>query len=103
MASRSWFFPLDFIKFGTRAMVTQYNSRRATAVPRPVDEATGVTLTRTQSRAGSIHASLYSNRTSFLTKAQRKVGLKKGTTINQSELRRVASHQVAATGSTLMR
>lgn len=96
---------MDFIKFGTRALIARYNKSRGKTGPPTVeiDEATGLRLTRTTSRAQSIHASLYSNRTSFLAKATRKVGLRKGTTINQNELRRVGSHQVQKTGTALAR
>lgn len=54
-----WFFPLDFVKFGVRALVGMWNRRRAAkaGAQHPVE---GVPMSRTQSR----HESLYSNRTS---------------------------------------
>ncbi|KAI7943936.1 hypothetical protein MJO28_011464 [Puccinia striiformis f. sp. tritici] len=44
---------------------------------------------------------LYSNHATWINRAQRRVGLKKGTTINPTELHRVSSHQARATGAAL--
>lgn len=65
-----WFFPLDLIKFGMRALITKYNAGRALRAPPAVDDQ-GVPLARTQSRAASIHESMYGNRVSFIKRAQR--------------------------------
>ncbi|GAA5946456.1 hypothetical protein JCM3775_003682 [Rhodotorula graminis] len=48
-----WFFPLDFVKFGVRALVRMYNTRRGKHAQgiKPVD---GVPITRTQSRHESL-------------------------------------------------
>jgi len=101
-----WFFPLDLIKFGVRFAIKSWNARKGDGPPnaqKRIDAATGIPLVRTQSRAASIHESLYSNRVSFLTRAQRKVGLKKGTSIDPNELRRVGSLQARTAGATLQR
>jgi len=96
-----WFFPLDLIKFGVKAFIRRRQANKP--LDAKIDQATGVPLTRTTSRAASIHESMYSNRVSWLTKQQRKMGLKKGTTIDANELRRVGSHQAKQTGATLQR
>ncbi|GAB00025.1 uncharacterized protein L969DRAFT_96638 [Mixia osmundae IAM 14324] len=62
-----WFPVLDGIKFGTRALINAYNARRAKrpqSIKHQEDE-NGVPLTRTTSRA----ASMYSNRTTFLSRS----------------------------------
>lgn len=97
-----WFLPLDGIKFGIKFGVRRWNAARGTS-PTAIKPVPGVKLSRTTSRAASIHGSLYSNRTSFLSRAQRSVGLKKGTRIDATELRRVGSHQVRSTGDALQR
>lgn len=68
-----WFFPLDLIKFGMRALIGMYNAKRGKGPGQPIKhiDGEGVPITRTQSR----HESLYSNRVSFIQKAQRSVGL----------------------------
>ncbi|KAG0145691.1 hypothetical protein CROQUDRAFT_45420 [Cronartium quercuum f. sp. fusiforme G11] len=99
-----WFFPLDLIKFAVKYSIKAYNAKRGVGPQplKPLDE-NGVPLTRTQSRAASIHESLYSNHATWIKKAQRKVGLKKGTTIDPTELRRVSSHQARVTGAALQK
>jgi len=64
--------------------------------------AAGVPLTRTQSRAASVHESLYSNRVSFIQRAARKVGLGK-VSMKPEELQRFSSIQAARAGQTLAR
>jgi len=61
-----WFFPLDFVKFGVRALVRMYNTRRGKHAQgcKPVD---GVPITRTQSR----HESRISSRDVKLRRAGR--------------------------------
>lgn len=61
---------------------------------KPVD---GVPMTRTQSR----HESLYSNRTSFLRRAQRSVGLGRKVSVTNADLQRFGSHQAASAGAQL--
>ncbi|GAA5856636.1 hypothetical protein JCM9279_006014 [Rhodotorula babjevae] len=86
-----WFFPLDFVKFGVRALVRMYNTRRGKHAQgiKPVD---GVPITRTQSR----HESLYSDRTSLLRRAQNLVGLGKKVSVSQAELQRFVAERLPA-------
>ena len=65
--------------------------------------AEGVPMTRTQSRAASIHESLYSNRVSFIRRAARKVGFGQKISMKPEELQRFSSIQAARTGSVLAR
>ena len=65
--------------------------------------ASGVPLARTPSRVASIHESLYSNRTSFITRAVRKVGFGGKVHMKPDELRRLSSIQTQQTGHTLAR
>lgn len=71
-----WFLPLDLIKFAMKASVIKYlRDRRMRQIAADVRASTGeIPLTRTQSRAASVHESLYSNRVSFIKRAARKVG-----------------------------
>lgn len=63
----------------------------------------GVPMTRTQSRAASIHESLYSNRVSFIKRAARKVGFGGRISMKPEELQRFSSIQAQRTGQTLAR
>lgn len=65
--------------------------------------ATGVPITRTQSRAASIHESLYSNRVSFIKRAARKVGFGQKISMKPEELQRFSSIQAQRVGATLAR
>lgn len=100
-----WYIPLDWIKFGMKATVIKYLRARHEAAQRAetAAEAGGVPLTRTQSRAASIHESLYSNRVSFIRRAARRVGLGGKIHVKPDELRRFSSIQAAQTGQTLAR
>jgi H+-transporting ATPase len=72
-----WFFPLDLIKFAMKATVIKYiRERREKKAADELRKSQGgeIPLVRTQSRAASIHESLYSNRVSFLQRAAKKVG-----------------------------
>ncbi|KAJ8291311.1 ATPase 4, plasma membrane-type [Rhodotorula toruloides] len=91
-----WFFPLDFVKFGVRAGVRAWNRRRG-KTPQAIKPVEGVPMTRTQSR----HESLYSNRTSFLRRAQRSVGLGRKVHVSNQDLQRFGSHQASASGAAL--
>lgn len=62
-----------------------------------------VPITRTTSRAASIHESLYSNRVSFIRRAARKVGFGGRVSIKPEELQRFSSQQIHTTGQTLAR
>ena len=65
---------------------------------------TGVPMTRTQSRAASIHESLYSNRVSFIKRAARKVGFGSNkVSIKPEEMQRFSTIQAKHVGQTLAR
>ena len=101
-----WFLPLDMVKFAMKATVIKYlRQRHEEKLHQEIASATeGVQMTRTQSRVGSIHESLYSNRVSFIKRAARKVGFgEKRVQMSQGELQRFASIQAAQTGKTLAR
>ena len=78
-------------------MVKAWNKRRGKG-PEAIKPVDGVPVTRTQSR----HESLYSNRVSFLKRAQRSVGLgNKKVNISQQELQRFSSRQATQSGAAL--
>lgn len=99
-----WFVPLDWIKFAMKVTVIKYlrNRRLEAAIKAPKTE-DGVPFTRTQSRAASIHESLYSNRVGFLRRAARKVGFGGRVSIKPEELQRFSSYQAQNVGQTLAR
>ncbi|KAF8342555.1 uncharacterized protein EI90DRAFT_3143353 [Cantharellus anzutake] len=96
-----WFFPLDLVKFAMKATVIKYLRRRRMAkIAKEVSQTSELQIYRTQSRA----ASLYSNRTSFLRRAVRKVGFGNNPPkMSEHELRRLASIQAQQSGATLAR
>jgi H+-transporting ATPase len=96
-----WFFPLDLIKFAMKATVIKHLRARRLRQQAAEGAATGgVPLTRTQSRA----ASLYSNRTNFLSRAARKVGFgSRAPRMTAGELERLGSIQAQVSGATLAR
>jgi H+-transporting ATPase len=96
-----WFFPLDLIKFAMKATVIKYLRNRRPLPVQPVTE--GVPMIRTQSRAASIHESLYSNRVSFIKRAARKVGFGGKISMKPEELQRFSSIQAQRVGATLAR
>jgi len=97
-----WFMPLDWIKFAMKATVIKsLRQRREREAAR--EAASGVPLVRTQSRAASIHESMYSNRVSFIRRAARKVGLGSKVSIKPEELSRFESLQTHRAGQTLAR
>ncbi|TCD67347.1 plasma membrane H+-ATPase [Steccherinum ochraceum] len=97
-----WFLPLDLIKFAMKATVIKWiRERHNNAVKAQTAE--GVPMTRTQSRAASIHESLYSNRVSFIRRAARKVGFGQKVSMRPEELQRFSSIQAQRTGATLAR
>ncbi|KAF8587212.1 plasma-membrane proton-e [Ramaria rubella] len=101
-----WFVPLDFIKFGMKATVIKFlRRRRQRMIAAEVRSASGgeVPLTRTTSRAASVHESMYSNRVSFIRRAARKVGFGGNVKMSGDELRRFSSMQAHQTGQTLAR
>ncbi|KAG5644206.1 hypothetical protein DXG03_008869 [Asterophora parasitica] len=97
-----WFIPLDWIKFAMKATIIKSLRRRREAAA--IAEATsGIPITRTQSRAASLHESLYSNRVSFIKRAARKVGFGGKVTMKPEELQRFSSIQAQRAGATLAR
>jgi H+-transporting ATPase len=100
-----WFIPLDWIKFAMKYTIIKRLRQRHEAAAHRVatSESDGVPITRTTSRAASIHESLYSNRVSFIKRAARKVGFGGRISIKPDELQRFSSHQVHSTGQTLAR
>lgn len=97
-----WFLPLDLIKFAMKATVIKWLRNRRLS-KEAAQASSGVPLTRTQSRAASIHESLYSNRVSFIKRAARKVGFGSKVSMKPEELQRFSSIQAQRTGATLAR
>ena len=96
---------MDLIKFAIKATIIKYLRERHERQLRQETSqtASGVPITRTQSRAASIHESLYSNRVSFLRRAARKVGFGQKISMKPEELQRFSSIQAARTGNVLAR
>ncbi|KAF9051686.1 ATPase [Panaeolus papilionaceus] len=97
-----WFIPLDWVKFAMDATVIKHLRERRLGKQRE-DVASGAPLERTPSRVASIHESLYSNRTSFLQRATRKMRIKKNVRVPPTELSRVSSIQTQRAGRVLAR
>ncbi|KAF8196039.1 plasma membrane H+-transporting ATPase [Pholiota molesta] len=97
-----WFIPLDWIKFAMKATVIKSLRQRHEAKAAH-EAAHGIPITRTQSRAASIHESLYSNRVSFIKRAARKVGFGSKISMKPEELQRFSSIQAQRVGATLAR
>lgn len=94
--------PLDWIKFAMKATIIK--SIRQRREDKMAHEASGgVPIARTQSRATSIHESLYSNRVSFIKRAARRVGLGGKVSVKPEELQRFSSIQAQRVGATLAR
>ncbi|EMD32183.1 ATPase [Gelatoporia subvermispora B] len=98
-----WFFPLDLIKFAMKATIIKSLRARHEAQLAQQTKQSGVPITRTQSRAASIHESLYSNRVSFIRRAARKVGFGQKVSMKPEELQRFSSIQAQRTGTVLAR
>ncbi|KAJ7082245.1 hypothetical protein B0H15DRAFT_994043 [Mycena belliarum] len=100
-----WFVPLDWIKFAMKATVIKYlrERRLAQQAAAPMMQGDGVPIVRTQSRAASIHESLYSNRVSFIKRTARKVGFGQKISMKPEELQRFSSIQAQRVGATLAR
>ena len=96
---------MDLIKFAMKATVIKYLRERHEASLRQETKqsASGVPITRTQSRAASINQSLYSNRTNFIRRAARQIGFGGRVRVKPEELQRFSSIQAAQTGATLAR
>jgi H+-transporting ATPase len=97
-----WFIPLDWIKFAMKATVIK-SLRQRRELKAVQEAATGVPMIRTQSRAASIHESMYSNRVSFIKRAARKVGFGAKISMKPEELQRFGSIQAQRVGQTLAR
>ncbi|KAL6299202.1 hypothetical protein BKA93DRAFT_742750 [Sparassis latifolia] len=101
-----WFLPLDWIKFAMKATVIKRiraRHERKLAEETQAAALAGVPITRTQSRAASVHESLYSNRVSFIRRAARKVGFGQKVSMKPDELQRFSSIQAQRAGATLAR
>ncbi|KAI6130637.1 hypothetical protein EDD16DRAFT_1796265 [Pisolithus croceorrhizus] len=98
-----WFIPLDWIKFAMKATIIKKMRERHSRAVAAAAAGTGLQITRTQSRAASIHESMYSNRVSFIRRAARKVGFGTKITVKPEELQRFSSIQAQRTGATLAR
>jgi H+-transporting ATPase len=106
-----WFLPLDLIKFAMKATIIK--SLRERQQRKALEEAQRQIaagdaepgLHRVQSRAASIHESLYSNRVGFIRRAARRVGFGGGKVVKMSntELQRFGSIQAHHAGQTLAR
>ncbi|KAH9924051.1 plasma-membrane proton-e [Fomitopsis serialis] len=100
-----WFVPLDWIKFAMKATIIKKlrNRHNAAMAEASIAQSSGVPMTRTQSRAASVHESLYSNRVSFIRRAARKVGFGTKVSMKPEELQRFSSIQAQRAGATLAR
>ncbi|KAG6888988.1 hypothetical protein C0992_006864 [Termitomyces sp. T32_za158] len=98
-----WFLPLDWIKFAMKATIVKRLRERQQRETQKQVQTTGVPITRTQSRAASVHESLYSNRVSFIKRAARKVGFGGKVSMKPEELQRFSSIQAQRAGATLAR
>ena len=84
-------------------VIKHLRQRRDLAAAAEAAVTTGIPIVRTQSRAASIHESLYSNRVSFIKRAARKVGFGAKVSVKPEELQRFSSIQAHRTGATLAR
>ncbi|PCH34978.1 plasma membrane ATPase [Wolfiporia cocos MD-104 SS10] len=99
-----WFMPLDWIKFAMKAtVIKKLRARHNAQIAQAAKSTGGVPVTRTQSRAASVHESLYSNRVSFIRRAARKVGFGGKVSMKPEELQRFSSIQAQRAGATLAR
>lgn len=99
-----WFLPLDLIKFSMKATVIKYlRERRMRIIATEIQKGGDIPLTRTTSRAASVHESMYSNRVGFIRRAARRVTGLGNIKMSGEELRRFSSIQAAQTGQTLAR
>ncbi|WWC62912.1 plasma-membrane proton-efflux P-type ATPase [Kwoniella dejecticola CBS 10117] len=95
-----WYFPLDAVKFFMKKTIIAALQRRKAkkAAVATVDE-NGERLQRTASR----HESLYSNRTSFLSRAANRLKGGAKISMSQNELQRFSSIQAQQSGAALTR
>lgn len=98
--SLMWLFPLDLVKFGIRKLVRSVRKSQLKRRNRHAEHEAEV------SRHASRHESLYASRTSFLKRAQRKIGFgKRGKRlhINEGEVARVSTIQTQQASRRLSR
>jgi H+-transporting ATPase len=95
-----WYFPLDLVKLLLKRTIIAYLQKRKArkTAPALVDE-NGEVLHRTASR----HESLYSNRTSFLSRATNRLRGGKKVSMSKNELSRFSSIQAQQSGAALQR
>ena len=84
-------------------VIKRLESRRLVLAQQAIAAGAPLPLARVPSRVASIHESLYSNRTSFIQRAARKVGFGGKVHMRAEELRRFSSVQTQQTGLTLAR
>lgn len=84
-------------------IIKKMRERHSRAKAAAAEQTGGVPITRTQSRAASLHESMYSNRVSFIRRAARKVGFGSKVSIRPEELQRMSTIQAQRTGATLAR
>ena len=84
-------------------VIKRLESRRLGLAQQAIAAGAPLPLARVPSRAASIHESLYSNRTTFIQRAARKVGFGGKVHMRADELRRFSSIQTQQTGLTLAR
>ena len=92
-----WYFPLDLVKFGLKKSIIAALQRRKAKKAGVVDA--GADLHRTASR----HESLYSNRTSFLSRAANRLKGGQKVSMSKNELQRFSSIQAQQSGAALQR
>ena len=82
-------------------VIKRLESHRLGLTKQAIAAGTPLPLTRVPSRVASIHESLYSNRTTFIQKAARKVGFGGKVHMKADELKKLSSIQTQRTGATL--
>ncbi|KAF9479339.1 plasma membrane H+-transporting ATPase [Pholiota conissans] len=93
-----WFIPLDWIKFAMKLTVIKHLRERRL---RKAREEVGIV--RVPSRILSIHESLYSNRTTFLKRTVRRIGLGGKVSMKGEELKKFGTIQANQSGNMLAR
>ncbi|KAF9530202.1 plasma membrane H(+)-ATPase 1 [Crepidotus variabilis] len=114
-----WFIPLDWVKFAMKATIIKSLRNRRIAsvkqaaaakeaiemgVEQPQHTPLAQQLSRTTSRAASVHESFYRNRTNFLAKTMHKVGFRsKRVAFSPAEQRKFSAHGTRLSGQTLQK
>ncbi|WWC71061.1 plasma-membrane proton-efflux P-type ATPase [Kwoniella pini CBS 10737] len=95
-----WYFPLDAVKFAMKkTIIAALQRRKAKKAAVASVDSNGERLQRTASR----HESLYSNRTSFLSRAANRLKGGAKISMSQNELQRFSSIQAQQSGAALTR